>query len=113
MILHIIASKYDEKSEFYERIEDGRRTYVVVAFGVFLGVYVIALMFLVLNLKQGYPKFYLRERTRIFITSSFIILSLMSRVILNVILQQDWIRQRLIESAYDNTWFYPVVQVIS
>ncbi|TNV79101.1 hypothetical protein FGO68_gene7936 [Halteria grandinella] len=63
-------------------------------------------------MKRTYPKFYQRERDRILLATLSIIVSITARIGFNIAGGFDSVQNALGESFLNNTWFYPMYELI-
>lgn len=80
--------------------------YTISLFTLFLVIYIIILYMLTTRLKRYFPKFYLKESTKIYTSNGIIIFSIVSRISVNV---YSTIYQSEMDISYGaGTWFYPL-----
>lgn len=90
---------------------EASRIYLITTFSVFLVVYIIVLYLLTTRLKRYFPKFYLKERNKIFTSNGVIILSIVSRISMNIFV---FFNQHELDLSYnEGTWFFPLYQLFS
>jgi hypothetical protein len=80
-------------------------------FSLFLCVYLAVLYTLISRLKRYFPKFYLKERGKLIMTNGVIIMSILSRISMNLFLYL--FQEEINESYGSGTWLYPVYQILS
>ena len=106
-IIGILGSEGDANTTWTKSL----RAFTVTIFSIFLIAYIIVMTILLTRLQKYFPKFYLKERGKIYTTCGIIILSIVSRVSSNVFLFlfQDSVN----ESYAQGTWLYPGYQLFS
>jgi len=87
------------------------RLFTVTTFSAFLLVYIGVLYLLTSRLMLYFPKFYLKERKSIFLTTGIIIFSIFARILNNIML---FFFQHEIDESYDHaTWLFPMINLTS
>ena len=80
-------------------------------FAIFLVVYISVLLFLSRRLKKYFPKFFEKERLKIFLATGIIIISIVSRITVNTWLLYH--SQDIDDSLNNGDWLYPGYQLIT
>jgi hypothetical protein len=75
-------------------------------FSLFLVVYLAVFFILTRRLKQYFPKFYEKERMKIFVANGCIILAIIMRILLNIWYLNNM--QEVNDSYNNNTWLFPM-----
>ncbi len=78
-----------------------------MSFGILLVVYLGVFALLINRLKRFFPQFYLRERKQIFITSSAVIISILTRIFMGFLYSVPSIAHEFDESTLHDTWLFP------
>ncbi|TNV78760.1 hypothetical protein FGO68_gene14159 [Halteria grandinella] len=103
----------DQRGEVeYEKIDHFQSYFIAASFGLFLLCYLSTLLILTRQMKRTYPKFYQRERDRILLATLSIIVSITARIGFNIAGGFDSVQNALGESFLNNTWFYPMYELI-
>ena len=71
-------------------------------------IYTLVLIKLRRTLLTNYPQFFEREKTRIYISTLSIIISIVGRIIFIILQQFDSLRKALSDSVRDDTWNAPL-----
>ena len=98
-------------SEELARIKNASRYSIITMFTIFLFVYVSVLFILSKRLKKYFPKFFEKEKIKIFFANGMIIIAIISRITVNL-----WYLNHLVDiddSFYNGTWLYPMYQLIT
>lgn len=109
LIIGIISS--DGGSKENQTWIKALRIYTITTFSLFLVFYIGVLYLLTSRLHKYFPKFYLKERDKIFLTNGVIILSLIARIIMNIFI--FFFMQAINESSAEGTWLFPAYQLCS
>ena len=98
-------------SEELARIKNASRYSIITMFTIFLFVYVSVLFILSKRLKKYFPKFFEKEKIKIFFANGMIIIAIISRITVNL-----WYLNHLVDisdSFNNGTWLYPMYQLIT
>ena len=104
MIIGILSSEGGSSTnqEWFKAL----RGFTVTVFSIFLIVYVFVLYILTSRLKRYFPKFYLKERPKILTSNGVIIISIVTRISVNIFI---YLFQEEMDISYGSgTWFYPI-----
>ena len=74
----------DPKTDTIKHVRLASRYSIIAMFGLFLVVYTTILFVLSRRLKKYFPKFYEKERLKIFVANGIIILAIITRVSVNL-----------------------------
>lgn len=101
----------DPGTDAITNVKLASRYSIIAMFGLFLVVYISVLFVLSRRLKTYFPKFYEKERLKIFVANGIIILAIVSRVTVNLWYLNHL--QDIEDSAEDGSWLYPGYQLIT
>jgi hypothetical protein len=93
--------------------QDAQFLFISSTFTLFLVLYTTVLIILLARLKKYYPGFYKKESKQIILVSVSIIVSIISRIVINTVYSIDEVNHALDVSFEEDTWLFPISQIIS
>lgn len=87
--------------------------FISATFGSFLIAYSLAFLLLISRLRRHFPAFYKNERTKLFIASTSIVISIIARMAINAVYSVESINTELDQSFKQGTWLFPLVNFLS
>ncbi len=87
--------------------------FITTIYVLFLVFYIVEFIKLIRSLSEHYPNFYAEEKTKIFLSNSMIIVSIISRIIFNFLYSSPSFIHQIIMSWQQNTILYSLTQFLS
>ena len=84
--------------ETYDKIKNAESYFIVVSFALFLVAYVAVFYLLTSRLKRFYPSFFAKERSKLYLAASSIIVSIAARILFVILYDIDSLEQAFDES---------------
>ena len=103
------VSNDPEKAQPFDDIERSEFYFIVISFALFLVSYLVIFFMLTSRLRKYFPSFYKNERTKIYMASLSIIISIATRIVFVILYEIDSLAKDFDESYQANTWLWPVM----
>jgi hypothetical protein len=113
IVLLLVYGGENSDSKEYRLITSMQGKFIISTFGLYLCIYLIVLTLLTSQMKKTYPRFYMRERGRIFLATISIIISISARMVFNFTWFLQSVQDALHHSILNNTWLYPTYQFMN
>ena len=90
---------------------DFLRHSIIALFTLFLVLYICVLIVLVLRLKKYFPKYFMKEKGKIIISTGGISVAIITRISTNI--WYSYCKEDFNVSYNTNTWLFPIYQMIN
>jgi hypothetical protein len=101
------------EEEPFATIELAEFYFIVSSFGLFLIAYIVVLTLLTSRLKRFFPSFYEKEKSKIYLASLSIIVSITARIFFVILYEIDSLAKTFDDSYRENTLLWPIVQFLT